>query len=112
LRTRGLAATVRRARQELRPPQARAVLQLPPEAPDDVSLPRLSLPQQPRASVIVPVYNQFHHTRTCLRALAACGDAVPFEVIVVDDGSSDETRAQLESLEGLRYHRNARNLGF
>jgi GT2 family glycosyltransferase/glycosyltransferase involved in cell wall biosynthesis len=110
LRTRGLAGTVGRIRQEFRPPQPPAAYVLPTSEPD--SLPVLVLSDAPRASVIVPVYNHFHHTRTCLAALAACGDATPFEVIVVDDGSTDETRSRLESLDGLRYHRNTENLGF
>jgi GT2 family glycosyltransferase/glycosyltransferase involved in cell wall biosynthesis len=110
LRARGVAGTLARVRQELRGTQPQSTLVLPEAR--DTTLPQLSLPEQPRASVIVPVYNQFHHTRTCLRALASCGDAAAFEVIVVDDGSSDETREQLEPLAGLRYHRNAQNLGF
>jgi GT2 family glycosyltransferase/glycosyltransferase involved in cell wall biosynthesis len=110
LKTRGVAGTVGRIRQEFRPPQPPAAYVLPQSDPD--TIPALALPEAPRASVIVPVYNHFHHTRTCLAALAACGDTTPFEIIVVDDGSSDETQARLASLEGLRYHRNAENLGF
>ena len=45
----------------------------------------------PRASIVIPVYNQFAHTLTCLRALAAHPPQAAFEIIVVDDGSSDET---------------------
>jgi GT2 family glycosyltransferase/glycosyltransferase involved in cell wall biosynthesis len=110
LRTRGLKGTIGRIGQEFRPPQPVAAFVLP-DANDD-ALPALILPAAPRASVIVPVYNHFHHTRTCLHALAACGDATPFEIIVVDDGSSDETAQRLADLPGLRYHRNAQNLGF
>lgn len=110
LRTRGLRGTFARIGQEFRPPQPGAAFVLP-QAEDD-ALPALARPAAPRASVIVPVYNHFHHTRTCLQALAACGDATPFEVIVVDDGSSDETAQRLPGVEGLRYHRNAGNLGF
>jgi GT2 family glycosyltransferase len=110
MKTRGLGGTVNRIRQEFRPPQPGATFVLP--APDIDTLPVLTQVDAPRASVIVPVYNHFHHTRTCLQALAACGDAAPFEVIVVDDGSSDETAERLASLPGLRYHRNPKNLGF
>jgi GT2 family glycosyltransferase/glycosyltransferase involved in cell wall biosynthesis len=110
LRTRGLKGTIGRIGQEFRPPQPAAAFVLP-EAQDQ-ALPVLVRPESPRASVIVPVYNHFHHTRTCLQALAACGDATPFEIIVVDDGSSDETQVQLAELPGLHYQRNPENLGF
>ncbi|KFN50550.1 hypothetical protein N790_15015, partial [Arenimonas malthae CC-JY-1] len=77
----------------------------------DIAL-RLPRPAAPRASVIVPVYNQLALSLACLRALADCGDAAGFEVIVVDDGSSDDTPNLLPSVSGLRFHRNPKNLGF
>jgi GT2 family glycosyltransferase/glycosyltransferase involved in cell wall biosynthesis len=110
LKTRGVGATLRRLREEFRPRQPAIEFVLP--AREDEALPVLRAAEAPRASVIVPVYNHFHHTRTCLQALAACTDATPFEVIVVDDGSSDETEARLRGLEGITYLRNAQNLGF
>ncbi|PZO09693.1 MAG: glycosyl transferase [Lysobacteraceae bacterium] len=73
---------------------------------------RLPRPKFPRASIIVPVYNQLHYTLACLRSLSDCGDGSAFEVIVVDDASSDASARVLPSIPGLRYHRNAHNLGF
>lgn len=66
----------------------------------------------PLASIVVPVYNNLACTLDCLRSLAACGDAAPYEVIVVDDASSDGTREALQDMPGLRYLRNAVNSGF
>ena len=110
MKTRGALGTLRRVREEFRPQQPATGFLLPSQ--EDTALPVLRAVAAPRASIIVPVYNHFHHTRTCLQALAACSDATPFEVIVVDDGSSDETQERLQSLEGLRYVRNRQNLGF
>ena len=110
LASRGLSGTVTRIKQEFRPPQPTIAFVLPQA--DDDTLPVLPRSESPRASVIVPVYNHFHHTRTCLQALAACGDSTPFEVIVVDDHSSDESAERLPQVEGLHYVRNAQNLGF
>lgn len=112
LRSRGLAATWRRYR-ELRAVPREAALVAPPPQPDraDSAL-RLPRPKQPRASIIVPVYNQLHYTLACLRALSDCGDATAFEVIVVDDASTDASSRVLPSIPGLRYHRNPQNLGF
>jgi glycosyltransferase involved in cell wall biosynthesis len=58
-------------------------------------------------SVIIPTYNRSALLRRTLESLAAqrC-DAADFEVIVADDGSSDDTAAMLESFGGrlrLRY---------
>lgn len=66
----------------------------------------------PRASIVVPVYNQFAYTLACLRAMAAYPCLASYEVIVVDDGSSDETKDCLPRIDGVRYHRRAHNGGF
>ena len=66
----------------------------------------------PAASIVIPVYDQFAHTLACLRALAAHPPATPFEVIVVDDGCSDETPIALPQIAGVHYHRRAQNGGF
>jgi GT2 family glycosyltransferase len=66
----------------------------------------------PRVSVIVPVFNHFPHTLACLRAIAEHPPAIAFEVIVVDDGSSDETIESLPQINGVRYHRRVQNGGF
>jgi glycosyltransferase involved in cell wall biosynthesis len=55
----------------------------------------------PRASVIIPTYNRADMLRATLEALAA--QTLPigeYEVIVSDDGSSDDTRAVVESFSG------------
>jgi O-antigen biosynthesis protein len=66
----------------------------------------------PVASIVIPVYNSFPRTLDCLRALAAYPPTIAFEVIVVDDGSSDETVAALPQIAGVRYHRRSENGGF
>jgi cellulose synthase/poly-beta-1,6-N-acetylglucosamine synthase-like glycosyltransferase len=112
LRQRGLRNTISRALLELRRPRiaTSASLQIPADAafaPFSVAC-----AATPVASIVVPAYNHFEHTLTCLRALAASGDATAFEVIVVDDASSDETAERMREIAGVRYLRNATNLGF
>ena len=46
-----------------------------------------------RLSLVIPVYNEEHHIKACLDAVAA-QTVTPFEVIVVDNNSTDAT-AQL-----------------
>ncbi|WP_051924556.1 glycosyltransferase [Arenimonas donghaensis] len=112
LRVRGWAGTWKRWRQRRAAPSGETRL-VPPRSPSASGAAlRLPRPRSPRASIIVPVYNQLHMTLACLRALADAGDACAFEVIVVDDGSSDATPELLPSVPGLVFHRNRENLGF
>jgi GT2 family glycosyltransferase len=66
----------------------------------------------PEVSVIIPVYNQLAFTLVCLHAILETRELTSFEILVVDDGSSDGTAALLPTLPGLRYLRNPENLGF
>jgi len=52
----------------------------------------------PALSIIIPVHNQWHLTRACISSLLCFPPALPFEIIVVDDGSSDETVVALSQL--------------
>lgn len=66
----------------------------------------------PEVSVIIPVYNHAAHTLACLRSIAAAGARTPFEVIVVNDCSQDETGRMLALCRGVRVITNPDNLGF
>ncbi len=59
---------------------------------------RLPVPAGWLLSVVVPVYNEARWVRTLVGRVQAV--AVPKEVILVDDGSTDGTRAILRELEG------------
>lgn len=47
--------------------------------------------------VIIPVYNRKETTLACLKHLDGCGDLTRFQILVVDDGSTDGTREALET---------------
>lgn len=88
-----------------------------PEAPDEPDVapdPPASFPEfeKPDASIIVPVYNKWPYTAACLKSLAENTGKYTFEVIVVDDGSSDESGQAIPAIEGLTYIQNEKNLGF
>lgn len=111
LRTRGWGATwarVRAAWQRRSAPPSAA-----PWAPaGDAPPARVPCSDAPVASIVVPVFNQVAHTLRCLRALAEHPPRVACEVIVVDDGSTDDTARLLPEIAGLRYLPRARNGGF
>lgn len=68
----------------------------------------------PRLSVVVPNYNHAEFLPTCLNALLT-QSVPPFEVIVIDDGSTDGSLAVIEEFAArhpnLRAVRNDRNRG-
>ncbi|MBK8285087.1 MAG: glycosyltransferase [Ahniella sp.] len=110
----GASATIERARQEFGNGEAAPlpILDAEPMHVDVSDLRFADATATPRASIIIPVYNKFSYTAACLASLAKEGADCSFEVIVVDDGSSDETESSLRALSGIRYHRNPVNLGF
>ncbi|MFV0672995.1 glycosyltransferase [Variovorax sp. tm] len=78
---------------------------------------RLSLSPQtkPLISVIIVAWNSAYFTLKCLRALCSemtAPDCPAFEVIVVDNASSDETKELLAVADGIRWVKSDSNLGF
>lgn len=59
-----------------------------------------------RLSVVVPAYNEEGYLEECLRCidqeLLACRDMGPFEIIVVDNASTDRTAQIASGLAGVR----------
>ena len=80
--------------------------------PERIGAIRFSAVDQPVASIVIPVFNYIAVTVVCLESIALHGAEIPFEVIVVDDASTDKQVAQLARIEGLRILRNDQNLGF
>lgn len=61
-------------------------------------------------SIVIPVYNKWNFTKSCLNDLSKLPN--DHEIIIIDNGSSDETQKQLEDNKEIIYHRNNDNLGF
>jgi GT2 family glycosyltransferase/glycosyltransferase involved in cell wall biosynthesis len=82
--------------------------------PLDVAFEPFALPssEQPRISIVIPVYGKLEYTLACLRSIAACPPTDAFEVIVVDDASPDDSADTLARVSGIHLLRNASNLGF
>lgn len=67
----------------------------------------------PKCSVIIPLFNRVDMTRGCLESLVAHTPSDLYEVVLVDNGSTDETATFLAQLEGdVTIIRNPENLGF
>jgi glycosyltransferase involved in cell wall biosynthesis len=54
-------------------------------------------------SVVIPTYNRLPMLLRVLDALEAQVDAPPFEIIVINDGSKDETDAVLSQRKGITF---------
>jgi GT2 family glycosyltransferase len=80
-----------------------------PEAP---AVPVVPMALQPEVSIVVPVHNQWALTAGCLASIAADFAAVGFEVIVVDDASTDETPQALARVVGVTVVTLPDNQGF
>jgi GT2 family glycosyltransferase len=66
-----------------------------------------------QCSVIIPAYNRVDLTAQCLQALVANSPGIAYEVIIVDNASSDATPELCASLGGqCTVIRNEENLGF
>ena len=68
--------------------------------------------QAPTFSIIIPVFNKLEFTSACLESIAEYGAETSFEIIVVDDCSSDGTQDYLSECTGIRAFRNEQNSGF
>lgn len=69
---------------------------------------------KPVVSIVIPTYNKVHLTISCLQSVADyTDDTTPYEVIIVDNGSSDGTRELLAQLGGdVQCILNDHNMGF
>ena len=85
--------------------------------PDGSAVPRqplqLPLAEEPLVSIVIPVHGHYAITRRCLAALAYAPTRVPFEVVIVDDGSPDGSADWLlQEAPGVRLERHAFARGF
>ena len=62
-------------------------------------------------SIIIVTFNQLEYTRRCVESIQRLTDE-PYELIFVDNGSSDGTVAYLKSLAGATVIENTDNRGF
>jgi len=88
-------------------PEARFLLEYYLSAIDGVvAIPRpLLVTANPVVSVVIPVYNLWPLLQNCLKSIAAAANSVPFEVIVADDCSTDETVELLNLNSWVRHVR-------
>jgi GT2 family glycosyltransferase len=70
------------------------------------------LPPQPEVSIVIPIHNKLIYTLQCLQSISQDQIAHSYEVVVVDDGSTDRTVETLKQIAGLRCVALRVNRGF
>ncbi len=66
-------------------------------------------------SIIIPVFNNLQYTKNCLNSIFKNHPLSNFEVVVINNGSTDGTKAYLETLNGLDNFiviNNDKNMGY
>ena len=69
-------------------------------------------PILPQVSIVIPVYNNLTLTLECLTSIQRGTDGVSYEVIIINDASTDDSRDVLPLITNVVYLENADNLGF
>ena len=66
----------------------------------------------PQLSIIIVSYNARRDLEACLASLAVHPPAIPHEVVVVDNASTDGSAAAAAAVPGVRLVRHTENVGF
>jgi GT2 family glycosyltransferase/SAM-dependent methyltransferase len=80
----------------------------------DAPVELISFPEyeDPKVSLIIPLYARADLTRACLDSIREHTAHASYEVIVVDDTADEDTKLLLEAVRGAKIIHNEENLGY
>jgi GT2 family glycosyltransferase/SAM-dependent methyltransferase len=83
-------------------------------AEEDMDVEIISLPEyeNPKVSLIIPLYAHAELTRACLSSIIDHTTNPSYEVIVIDDAADEETKRLLDDVRGATIIHNEENLGY
>jgi GT2 family glycosyltransferase/SAM-dependent methyltransferase/glycosyltransferase involved in cell wall biosynthesis len=96
-------------------PQTSPGAEGPGAGPESVSeLDVISLPEydNPKVSLVIPLYARADLTRACLESIRDNTTRVSYEVVLVEDDADEATKLLLQQVRGARIVRNEQNLGY
>lgn len=67
---------------------------------------------QPTVSIIIPVYNEFDYTYSCLKSILKNSGDIAYEIVIADDCSTDVTKEIEKIAENARLITTQENVGF
>ncbi len=112
LRVRGLKASLAMISPGLKQPRANEKLYFPNVAElENLRFANFDC-EQPQISLIIPIHNKLEITKACLASLLLHRSDIAFELIVVDDASSDASFGFLSRIKGLRVFRMPEQSGY
>lgn len=112
LKTRGMGGTFKLIKGRVSNSHPEIKKTAPVKISNDYKAFEIKTNRQPFVSIIIPVYNHFEHTYQCLKSISELTEKTEFEVIVIDDCSTDDTENQIKMISGIHYHRQKQNGGF
>ncbi len=68
--------------------------------------------KSPKVSIVIPVFNNWWTTYRLLQTLRSNSEKTQYEVIVVDDGSTDLTHLALSKIRGIKVITLKKNVGY
>jgi GT2 family glycosyltransferase len=68
--------------------------------------------EKPVVTIVIPVFNNWQITENCLRSLSRQRFSVGVQILVVDDGSSDQTPTRLAEIPGITVVTQPKNAGY
>ena len=69
--------------------------------------------KKPIVSIIIATYNNLYYTLQCLKSINEAKEKTPFEIIIIDDCSTDgDTEKIIPKIKGITYYRVKKNQGF
>jgi len=69
------------------------------------------MPNELRASIIVPAYNSENTIEECLKSISLEANNFIFEIIVIDDNSNDKTSEIVKNFKSIKLIRLEKNMG-
>jgi len=64
-----------------------------------------------KATIIIPTYNALKYTKLCIDSIRLT-TSFPYEIIIVDNGSTDGTREYIENQKNIKLIKSKTNLGY
>lgn len=66
----------------------------------------------PQVSIVLTAYNEWKYTYECLKSILNAKTDIPYEVIVGDNASADETKDIEQYVENIRVIHQSENIGY
>ena len=68
--------------------------------------------EKPEVSIILITFNKWEYTARCLESLSNYIHSPSFEIVIVDNNSSDQTQEELSKIKNITFIKNTENTGF